>query len=104
LKSTIGMDVGTAGNYPFVVRHCLGRGDEIIGHGVAVNRMITSRMSEQEEREYIQTSVQALTRATGKVPVGWLGPELGESTRTPRVLAEFGIRYVCDWVNDEQPY
>jgi hypothetical protein len=37
-------------------------------------------------------------------PVGWLGPESGESIRTPQVLAEFGIRYVCDWVNDEQPY
>jgi allantoinase len=104
IKPTIAMDVLTAENYPFLVRHCLSRGDEIIGHGVSVNRMITSRMSEQEERDYIQTSVQALTRATGTIPAGWLGPELGESARTPRVLAELGIRYVCDWVNDEQPY
>jgi len=66
--------------------------------------MITSRMSEQEELEYIQTSVQALTRATGTAPVGWLGPESGESTRTPQLLAQVGLRYVCDWVNDEQPY
>ena len=47
-------------------------------------------MSEQEEREYIQTAVQALTRATGQTPAGWLGPESGESTRTPQVLAECG--------------
>ena len=45
VKPTIAMDVLTAENYPFLVRHCLGRGDEIIGHGVSVNRMITSRMS-----------------------------------------------------------
>jgi allantoinase len=104
IKPTIAMDVLTAEHYPFLVRHCLSRGDEIIGHGVSVNRMITSRMSEQEERDYIQTAVQALTHTTGTAPVGWLGPESGESTRTPQVLAEFGIRYVCDWVNDEQPY
>jgi peptidoglycan/xylan/chitin deacetylase (PgdA/CDA1 family) len=104
IKPTIAMDALTAEHYPFLVRHCLGRGDEIIGHGISVNRMITSRMSEQEERDYIQTSVQALSRATGKAPVGWLGPELGESIRTPRVLAACDIRYVCDWVNDEQPY
>jgi peptidoglycan/xylan/chitin deacetylase (PgdA/CDA1 family) len=104
IKPTIAMDALTAENYPFLVRHCLGRGDEVIGHGVSVNRMITSRMSEQEERDYIQTAVQALARATGKPPVGWLGPELGESTRTPQLLAEMGMRYVCDWVNDEQPY
>jgi hypothetical protein len=36
--------------------------------------------------------------------VGWLGPESGESARTPQLLAEAGIRYVCDWANDEQPY
>jgi peptidoglycan/xylan/chitin deacetylase (PgdA/CDA1 family) len=104
IKPTIAMDVLTAENYPFLVRHCLGRGAEIIGHGISVNRMITSRMSEREEQDYIQTSVQALSRATGQTPVGWLGPELGESTRTPRVLAACGMRYVCDWVNDEQPY
>jgi allantoinase len=104
VKPTIAMDVLTAENYPFLVRHCLGRGGEIIGHGISVSRMITSRMSEQEEREYIRTSVQALTRTTGKAPVGWLGPEYGESPRTPQLLAQLGIRYVCDWVNDEQPY
>jgi peptidoglycan/xylan/chitin deacetylase (PgdA/CDA1 family) len=104
IKPTIAMDVLTAENYPFLVRHCLGRGSELIGHGISVSRMITSRMSESEEREYIHTSVQAMTRATGAAPVGWLGPELGESMRTPRLLAEAGIRYVCDWVNDEQPF
>ena len=61
-------------------------------------------MSEQEERHYIQASIEALTQATGKAPLGWLGPEYGESTRTPQLLSEAGIRYVCDWANDEQPY
>jgi allantoinase len=68
IKPTIAMDALTAENYPFLVRHYLGRGDEIVGHGISVNRMITSRMSEQEERDYIQTSVQALTRATSTAP------------------------------------
>src|SRR5205085_5736569 len=44
------------------------------------------------------------TRATGVAPRGWLGPESGESARTPALLAKAGIRYVCDWANDEQPY
>jgi allantoinase len=104
ITPTIAMDALTAEHYPFLVRHCLGRGSEIIGHGISVRRMITSQMAEQEEREYIQASIQALTRATGRAPVGWLGPEYGESTRTPQLLAQLGIRYVCDWVNDEQPY
>ena len=35
---------------------------------------------------------------------GGLGPALTESHRTLDILAEAGIRYVGDWVNDEQPY
>jgi peptidoglycan/xylan/chitin deacetylase (PgdA/CDA1 family) len=104
VKPTIAMDALTAEHYPFLVRHCGRRGDEVIGHGVSVSRMITSRMSEDEEREYIATSLAALTRAFGRAPQGWLGPEYGESARTPRLLARAGLRYVCDWVNDEQPY
>jgi len=104
IPPTVAMDALTAANYPYLVRHCLGRGCEIIGHGISASRMITSNMSEREEREYIQTSVAAIRRATGTAPVGWLGPEYGESSRTPQLLAQAGIRYVCDWTNDDQPY
>ncbi|MCH8280866.1 MAG: polysaccharide deacetylase family protein [Chloroflexi bacterium] len=104
IKATVAMDALTAEHYPFLVAHCQGRGCEIIGHGISVSRMITSNMTEQEEREYVQTSLEALTRATGTAPAGWLGPEYGESARTPQILAQAGIRYVCDWTNDEQPY
>jgi peptidoglycan/xylan/chitin deacetylase (PgdA/CDA1 family) len=104
IKPTVAMDALTAEHYPFLVRHCRTRGDEVIGHGISVNRMITSRMSEDEERLYIRTSIETLAGAFGTAPRGWLGPEHGESPRTPRLLAQAGIRYVCDWVNDEQPY
>ena len=104
IRPTVAMDAMTAANYPFLVRHCLERGCEIIGHGVSVSRMITGNMSEQEERDYIRESLDALTQATGEAPKGWMGPEYGESERTPRLLGEAGIRYVCDWANDEQPY
>jgi allantoinase len=104
LKATVAMDALTAEHYPYLVRHCLERGCEIIGHGISVTRMISSQMSESAERDYIKSAMAALTRATGHVPVGWLGPEYGESARTPQLLAQAGIRYVCDWANDEQPY
>ena len=101
---TVAMDALTAESYPYLVDHCLKRGCEIIAHGISVSRMITGNMSEQEERAYIRTSIDALRLATGSPPAGWLGPEYGESAATPRLLAEAGIRYVCDWANDEQPY
>ena len=104
VRPTVALDAMTAANYPYLVRHCLDRGCEIIGHGISVSRMITGNMAEQEERDYIRESLDALTQATGEAPAGWMGPEYGESERTPRLLAEAGIRYLCDWANDEQPY
>ncbi len=104
IKPTVAMDALTAENYPYLVDHCLKRGCEIIGHGISVSRMITSNMSEEEERGYIHESVEAIKRVTGEAPAGWLGPEYGESSNTPQLLAQAGIRYVCDWANDEQPY
>ncbi|HEU0020293.1 MAG TPA: polysaccharide deacetylase family protein [Dehalococcoidia bacterium] len=104
LKPTVAMDVLTAQNYPFLVRHCQNLGCEIIGHGMSVSRIITSNMSEPEEWQYIEASVKGLTEATGASPRGWLGPEYGESVNTPRLLEKAGIQYVCDWTNDEQPF
>ena len=34
----------------------------------------------------------------------WLGAGLAETWSTLDYLSEAGIRYVCDWINDEQPY
>lgn len=104
IRPTIAMDALTAENYPYLVKYCLQLGCEIMAHGMSVRRMITSEMSEQEEIEYIQVSLQAIKKATGEEARGWLGPEYGESARTPNLLAEAGVKYLCDWPNDEQPY
>jgi allantoinase len=104
VKATVPMDAHTADHYPILVEECQSRGWEIIGHGVTQRQAITSLMSEKEERYYIQQSIDALKRATGTSPAGWLGPEHSQSARTPKILAEMGIRYCCDFPNDEQPY
>ncbi len=104
IRATVALDATIARHYASLVRDCKTRGWEFIGHGEAVTRMITSQMSEERERDYIARSLEAVEQATGLRPVGWLGPEAGESTRTPALLAEAGVRYVCDWPNDEQPF
>lgn len=102
IKGTAALDAGIAEGYPFIIRQCQQRGWEFIGHGLSFSRMITERMS--DEREHIRRSLDALKRATGQFPAGWVGADYGESTRTVGLLAEMGVRYVCDWPNDEQPY
>jgi peptidoglycan/xylan/chitin deacetylase (PgdA/CDA1 family) len=104
IRPTIAIDATTARRYPWLVRYCTERKCEFVAHGISASRMITSRMSEADERAYIAESLETVHAATGCAPAGWFGPEYGESGRTPELLAEAGLRYVCDWANDEQPY
>jgi peptidoglycan/xylan/chitin deacetylase (PgdA/CDA1 family) len=89
--------------YPAVVEACKARGWEFMGHGWT-NSHSLSGLEEAEERARIAETLQTIEVATGKRPIGWLGPALAETARTLDILAEHGIRYVGDWVNDEQPY
>lgn len=104
IRPTVAIDAATALNYPYLVDHLRGCGCDFIAHGIAATQMITARMSEDAERRYIAETMAVLTGTLGATPAGWHGPEYGESARTPRLLAEAGLRYVCDWVNDDQPY
>ena len=104
IQATIALDASVAENYPFLVEQFHQKNYEIMAHGVAVNQMLTSKMTKEEERKHIQRSIEAVEKATGSKPLGWHGPEYGESENTLALLADEGIRYVCDWPNDDQPY
>ena len=77
ITPTIAIDAFTAENYPYIVRLLKRKGCEFMAHGIAVNQMITSKMTQQQERDYIRRSVDAVTKATGIKPRGWMGAEAG---------------------------
>jgi len=80
----------------------LKRGWELMGHGNTNSRGVVG-LSEDAEREVIESTIREIREFTGQTPQGWLGPGLGETYNTPDLLAEAGIRYVCDWIFDDQP-
>ena len=104
ISPTLALDKAVADHYPFLVKEGQKRGAEFIAHGLSRRRIIHIGMSEDEERQYIRDSIEAVEKATGKRPIGWSGPDFQETPNTPNLLAAEGIRYVCDWGNDEQPY
>lgn len=104
IKATVALNSSAARRYPNLVGECARRGWEFIGHGSHATRMLTSRMSSDEERASIADALDTLTRYTGGRPRGWHGQDYGESSRTPALLAEAGLDYVADWPNDDQPY
>jgi len=75
----------------------------ILGHGMT-NSQLLATLPEAEERQVINDTLSIIQRATGKRPIGWLGPGLAESFSTPELLVEAGVKYVCDWVCDDQPF
>lgn len=104
IKPTIAMDKTIAETNPYLARECQRRNLEVMAHGVTARQPIDPGMAREDEVAYVRASMAAVAKAVGKKPVGWLGPDFQESMRTPAVLAAEGIRYVCDWSNDEQPY
>jgi peptidoglycan/xylan/chitin deacetylase (PgdA/CDA1 family) len=104
IKPTLALDKAVADHYPFLIQEGQRRNAEFIAHGLSRRRLIHIGMSEDEERQYIRDSIAAVAQATGTRPIGWSGPDFQETPHTPDLLAAAGIRYVCDWGNDEQPY
>ena len=104
IRATVAIDAMSAENYPFLVDYCSQRNCEFVARGLAASRIISSAMSETEESAYIEDALARITSAIGYQPKGWFGPEHSESERTPNLLAGAGLRYVCDWSNDDQPY
>jgi hypothetical protein len=104
LPVTVAANAGACARYPLLVQEFQRRDYELAAHGAFATRMLSGAMSEDEERAAIAGSLDTIERAAGTRPSGWIGQDYGESTRTPRLLAEAGLRYVADWGNDDQPY
>ena len=104
LKATAAIDSWTAMHRHNLVGEIKRRNWDVAGHGQAVTQLVSEAMSEAEERTHITFALEALEAAFGQRPLGWHGPEYGESTRTPAILCELGVKYLLDWPNDEQPY
>src|SRR3954451_1181761 len=85
--------------YPRVTQACREAGWEFMAHGH--HQMATHLVEDQ--RMMIRTATAALRQAGGHDPVGWLAPGLTETLDTPDLLAEAGIRYIADWVIDDEP-
>jgi allantoinase len=104
ITGTAAIDVLSAQNCPALVAELRARKWEIAGHGHAITQVISPKMPEADEKQYIRSALKGLEGVFGHKPAGWHGPEYGESPRTPAILAELGVKYVMDWPNDEQPY
>lgn len=89
---------------PKLIRAIGERGDEILAHGVHMDALHYGGQNIAEERLLVSECLDILRGHSGQPVTGWLSPARNESESTPELLAESGIKYFCDWVNDDMPY
>src|SRR4029078_11581338 len=99
IRPTLAINARTCEDYARVAEEGKRLGWEFMGH--AYDQMPIHKVEDQAGM--INRSMDLLERFTGKRPVGWLGPDLTQTFETPELLVDAGVKYIGDWVYDDEP-
>lgn len=99
LRPTLSINARVTEDYARVAEEARSAGWEFMGH--AYDQGPIHRIEDQAGM--IMRSMDILERFTGQRPVGWLGPGLTQTHETPDLLTAAGVKYIGDWVHDDEP-
>ena len=99
IKPTLSINARVCEDYLRVAQQAKDDGWEFMGHSYEQGPI----HKEPDQAAMIARSMGILETFTGKRPVGWLGPGLTETYETPELLAAAGVKYIGDWVYDDEP-
>lgn len=99
IRPTLSINARVCLDYERVAAQARDAGWEFMGH--AYEQMPIHKVEDQAGM--IHRSMDVLETFSGKRPVGWLGPGLTQTYETPELLAEAGVKYIGDWVYDDEP-
>lgn len=81
------------------------RGWELLAHNWEQGELLTDFAGDPaKEREVIGRTLDAYQRHVGRPARGWLSSSLRSTRETADILAEAGLDFICDVMNDDQPY
>jgi allantoinase len=88
-----------------VVDAALQRGWEILAHNYVQSDLLTDYYFDvDKEREVIRETLRVYREVCGKPARGWLSSSLRQTMNTIDILAEEGLLFTTDLLNDDQPY
>ena len=99
IRPTVSINARVCEDYPRVAGAARDAGWEFMGHAYEQGPMHLI----DDQKAMIDKSIAVIEKFTGTKPVGWLGPGLTETYETPELLAAAGIKYIGDWVYDDEP-
>jgi peptidoglycan/xylan/chitin deacetylase (PgdA/CDA1 family) len=83
----------------------LARGCEILAHNYEQGELLTDFAADPaKEREVIERTLAVYEQHVGRKARGWLSSSLRGTLNTADILAEHGLIFYCDIMNDDQPY
>lgn len=103
VRGTVALNSNVCEQHPQIIEEGNKRNWEWMGHN-ETNSVRLNAVEADEEQRIIGNAFATIERASGKRPAGWLGSGMQETWNTLDLLAAQGCEYVCDWVNDDQPY
>ncbi|MDI6028767.1 polysaccharide deacetylase family protein [Corticibacterium sp. UT-5YL-CI-8] len=103
IKITLGTTGNAAERHAPLIKDFFDRGHEIAAHGYneGVPPVFLNR---EEQGRDIDMTLDAITKATGKRPLGWWSPGALCNGDTIELLADRGLLYHGDLQDDEIPY
>src|SRR6266853_657520 len=99
IRPNVAINARVCIDYPRVAQACKDAGWEFMGHSYEQGPI----HGEKDQQAMILHSLDTIEKFIGKRPVGWLGPGLTETYDTPEHLTAAGIKYIGDWVYDDEP-
>ena len=99
MRPTLAINARVCSDYPRVAQACKDSGWEFMGHSYEQGPI----HNEKDQPGMIKRTLDTIQSFTGKPAVGWLGPGLTETLDTPEYLAAAGVKYIGDWVHDDEP-
>jgi peptidoglycan/xylan/chitin deacetylase (PgdA/CDA1 family) len=103
VRATVFVNGVIAERFPTVVRAIAEAGHDIAAHSSA-QEIVPALLDEVAEIANIQKSLEAIKVACGVTARGWASPRGTPSVRSEKLLAEAGLEWHADTLDDDLPY
>jgi hypothetical protein len=102
---SVTINAKTATERPEIIDYVKARGWEFVAHNFEQGELLTRYTFDiDKERALLDATLATFEKTVGRKARGWLSSSLRSTPNTPALLAERGLLFFCDYMNDEQPY
>jgi peptidoglycan/xylan/chitin deacetylase (PgdA/CDA1 family) len=102
---TVCLNAEVCERYPRIVEAVRAHpGWTVLPHGLNTKTAGHRGVSRRGEIKLIEQALTTMRQAFGHAPLGFMVPNWSLTEDTFDLLAEAGVRYTTDWMNDDQPY